>query len=626
MKAKVLLQIIVIIYGISLTACATTSSNEALVVVPESQTGDIPTLAQALRLSESPAPDSESTQANPELAQMFQQYFDEGLALNPISGTFLGLRQYNSKWTNHLSSEHRQLMHDYHQGWLDKLNAFERENLNNTDLVSLQVLSYQLHEALEGEQYPAFMLPISQFYSLPNFLAQLGSGMSVQPFNNLDDYNNWQLRADGIPVIFDQAIANMREGIATGVVQPRVIMEKVLPQLSAHIVDEYTDSLFWKPVINIPDDIPIDDISHIQAEYRKMITAEIIPAYARLHDFIRDEYLPASRDSIGWTALPDGTDWYNFHVRSHTTTDMGADEIHQFGLNEVARITAEMITVKESVNFEGDLPAFFTFLQEDEQFYFDNEEDLLQGYRDLQAVINARLPKLFDITPKADYEVRAIEAFRAESAAGASYTPGTADGSRSGIFYVNTFNLKAQPKFIMETLSIHEASPGHHFQTSIQQEITGMPMFRRFGGFTAFSEGWALYAESLGKELGMFSDPYQYYGRLSDEMLRAMRLVVDTGMHAQGWSREQAIEYMLTHSTMAESDVIAEVERYIAIPGQALAYKVGQRSISRLRDYGEKQLGANFDIRVFHRLVLTGGAVPLDVLNQQVQVWIDSQQ
>ncbi|MCF6225456.1 MAG: DUF885 domain-containing protein [Xanthomonadales bacterium] len=626
MKAKVLLQIIVIIYSLSLTACASISPNESLLVIPESQTGDIPTLAQALRLSESPAPDSTSTQANPELAQMFQQYFDEGLALNPISGTFLGLRQYNSKWTNHLSSEHRQLMHDYHQRWLDKLNAFERENLNNTDLVSLQVLSYQLHEALEGEQYPAFMVPISQFYSLPNFLAQLGSGMSVQPFNNLDDYNNWQLRADGIPVIFDQAIANMREGIAAGVVQPRVIMEKVLPQLSVHIVDEYTDSLFWKPVMNIPDDIPIDDISHIQAEYQKMITAEIIPAYRRLHDFIRDEYLPVSRDSIGWTALPDGTDWYNFHVRSHTTTDMNADEIHQFGLDEVARITAEMVVVKESVNFEGDLPAFFTFLQEDEQFYFDNEEDLLQGYRDLQVIINARLPKLFDIAPKADYEVRAIEAFRAESAAGASYTPGTANGSRSGIFYVNTFNLKAQPKFIMETLSIHEASPGHHFQISIQQKITGMPMFRRFGGFTAFSEGWALYAESLGKELGMFSDPYQFYGRLSDEILRAMRLVVDTGMHAQGWSREQAIEYMLAHSTMAESDVIAEVERYIAIPGQALAYKVGQRSISRLRDYGEKQLGANFDIRAFHRLILTGGAVPLDVLNQQIKAWIDSQQ
>ncbi|MCF6262087.1 MAG: DUF885 domain-containing protein [Xanthomonadales bacterium] len=625
MKAKVLLQIAVIIYSISLTACATTSSNEALVVVPESQSGDIPTLEQALGLSESFAPDSNSL-ANPELARMFQQYFDEGLALNPISGTFLGLRQYNSKWTNHLSPEHRQLMHDYHQRWLDKLNSFKRENLNNTDLVSLQVLSYQLREALDGEQYPGFMLPISQFFSMPNFLAQLGSGMSVQPFNNTDDYNNWQLRADSIPVIFDQAIVNMREGIAAGVVQPRVIMEKVLPQLSAHIVDEYTNSLFWKPVINIPDDIPVDDISHIQAEYQKMITAEIIPAYRRLHDFIRDEYLPASRDSIGWTTLPNGHDWYNFHVRSHTTTDMDAEEIHQFGLDEVARITAEMITVKETVNFEGDLPAFFTFLQEDEKFYFDNEEDLLQGYRDLQAVINARLPKLFNIAPKADYKVRAIEAFRAESAAGASYTPGTADGSRSGIFYVNTFNLKAQPKFIMETLSIHEASPGHHFQTSIQQEITGMPMFRRFGGFTAFSEGWALYAESLGKELGMFSDPYQYYGRLSDEMLRAMRLVVDTGMHAQGWSREQAIEYMLAHSTMAESDVIAEVERYIAIPGQALAYKVGQRSISRLRDQGEKQLGEDFDIRAFHRLVLTGGAVPLDVLNQQVNAWVDSQQ
>lgn len=630
MMAKALLKALVAISSISLIACTTTISEETLVVVPESATDSIPTLAQGLSLneneSESTNPESVSKQADPELASMFQQYFDEGLALNPINGTFLGLRKYNSKWTNNLGPEHRQLMHDYHLRWLGKLNAFDRANLNNTDRISLQILIYQLNESVEGNKYPSYMLPISQFYSMPNFIAQLGSGMSVQPFNNIEDYTNWQQRAQGIPVLFDQAIANMREGIAVGVIQPRVIMEKVLPQLSAHIVDNYADSLFWQPVINIPDTISADDVSEIQAEYQQMLTVEIIPAYRRLHDFIRDEYLTVSRDSIGWTALPDGNDWYNYYIRSHTTTDMGADEIHQFGLDEVARITAEMISVKETVNFDGDLPAFFTFLQEDSQFYFDNEEDLLQGYRDLQPVINARLSKLFDIAPKADYEVRAIEAFRAESAAGASYTPGTADGSRSGIFYVNTFNLKAQPKFIMETLSIHEASPGHHFQISIQQEISGMPMFRRFGGFTAFSEGWALYTESLGKELGMFSDPYQYYGRLSDEMLRAMRLVVDTGMHAQGWSREKAINYMLDHSSMAKSDVIAEVERYIAIPGQALAYKVGQRSISRLRDQAKQQLGDNFDIRAFHRLVLTGGAMPLDILSKQVDSWVAGQQ
>ena len=615
-----------LVFAISLLAGCASISEDELVIVPESNQDGTPTLAQGLGLAEIPAGPKMTDAANSELAGMFQKYFDQGLDLNPIMGTFLGMSKYNSEWTNILGPEHRQDMHDYHQRWLDKLNNFDSKDLNNTDLVSLQVLKYQLQEELESEQYPGYMLPISQFYSIPNFLAQLGSGMSVQPFNTPDDYQDWQQRAKGIPVIFDQAISNMREGIAAGVVQPQILMEKVLPQLSTHLVEDVSDSLFWQPVVNMPDTIESGDAATINHQYQQMIAAEIIPAYRRLHDFIRDEYIPASRQSIGWSALPNGEDWYNFHIRSQTTTTMQASEIHQFGLDDVARITAEMIAVKETVGFDGDLQAFLNFLQNDEQFYFDNAEDLLQGYRDLRSEINARLPKLFDIAPKTDYEVRAIEAFRAESSAGASYTPGTADGSRPGIFYVNTFNLKAQPKFIMETLSIHEASPGHHFQGSIQQEITGLPMFRRFGGFTAFSEGWALYAESLGKELGMFTDPYQYYGRLSDEMLRAMRLVVDTGMHAKGWSREQAIKYMLDHSSMAESDVIAEVERYIATPGQALAYKVGQREISALRSYGEKTLGDNFDIRAFHRLVLTGGAVPLDVLSQQVEAWVERQQ
>ncbi|MBE9547844.1 MAG: DUF885 domain-containing protein [Proteobacteria bacterium] len=608
-----------------LAGCASTITEDELIIVPETRLEGTPTLAQGLGMTEVTSAKITDDDSNTELASLFQQYFDQGLDLNPIMGTFLGMRKYNALWTNILGPEHRQDTHDYNQRWLDTLNNFDSEGLNNTDTVSLQVLKYQLHEALESEQYPSYMLPISQFYSIPNFLAQLGSGMSVQPFSSIEDYQNWQLRAKIIPVIFDQAISNMREGMAAGVVQPQVLMGKVLPQLSAHLVENIADSLFWQPVANMPDSIDAEDAKTIHRQYQQMIGAEIIPAYRRLHDFIRDEYLPAGRDSIGWSSLPNGEDWYNFHIRSHTTTDMTADEVHQFGLDEVARITAEMVAVKETVAFDGDLPAFFKFLQDDDQFYFDNPEDLLQGYRDLQSKINARLPKLFDIEPKTDYEVRAIEAFRAESAAGASYTSGTADGSRPGIFYVNTFNLKAQPKFIMETLSIHEASPGHHFQISIQQEIAGLPMFRRFGGFTAFAEGWALYAESLGKELGMFTDPYQYYGRLSDEMLRAMRLVVDTGMHAKGWTREQAIKYMLDHSSMAESDVIAEVERYIASPGQALAYKVGQRTISGLRSYGENALGENFDIRSFHSLVLTGGAVPLDVLSQQVEAWVEAQ-
>jgi uncharacterized protein (DUF885 family) len=304
---------------------------------------------------------------------------------------------------------------------------------------------------------------------------------------------------------------------------------------------------------------------------------------------------------------------------------MTADEIHQIGLGEVARILGEMDKVKQTVGFEGDRAAFFNFLETDPQFHFTRGEDLLQGYRELKLRIDAALPRLFSIFPKADYEVRAVEPFRAQAAAGASYQGASADGTRPGIFYVNTYNLKAQPKFGMETLSLHEASPGHHFQGSIQQELEELPRFRRFGGsYTAYVEGWALYAEFLGRELGLFTDPYQWFGRLNDEQLRAMRLVVDTGLHAKGWTREQAIKYMLDNSTLAETDVVSEVERYIAWPGQALGYKVGDLRIQAMRKRAEAALGPKFDVRDFHREVLGDGAVPMDVLEAKIDRWIEA--
>jgi uncharacterized protein (DUF885 family) len=312
-------------------------------------------------------------------------------------------------------------------------------------------------------------------------------------------------------------------------------------------------------------------------------------------------------------------------VQEHTTTQMTADEIHQLGLGEVKRILGEMDQVRQQVGFKGDLPAFFTYLKTDPKFYYTNGADLLRDYGTLKTRIDAALPRLFSVFPKADYEVREVEPFRAESAAGASYQGPSADGSRPGIFYVNTYDLKAQPKYGMETLSLHEAAPGHHFQVSIQQELTGIPKFRRFGGdYTAYVEGWALYAESLGKELGMFTDPYQWFGRLNDEQLRAMRLVVDTGLHAKGWTREQAIRYMLDNSTLAESDVTSEVERYIAWPGQALGYKIGDLALQQLRRKAEAELGPKFDVRDFHREVLSDGAVPMDVLEAKVERWVDA--
>ena len=476
-----------------------------------------------------------------------------------------------------------------------------------------------------ANRFPGWMLAVSQFGNHGSFFAQLGSGQGIQPFREVKHYDDFLARIARFPAINDGIIANLRAGMAAGVTQPRPVVEKIVPQFAAHIVDKPEDSVFWGPIKDMPKDFPPAERERLTAAYRAAITDVLVPGYTKTRDFLRDEYLPASRETVGMSDLPDGRAWYALRVRANTTTDLSPEAIHQYGLDEVARILGEMNAVREQVGFQGDLPAFFEYLKTDEQFYFKTPEEALQAYRDVQKKINPLLPKLFDVFPKADYEVREVEAFRAQSDAGASYQPPTPDGSRPGVFYLNTYNLKAQPNFLVETLSIHEASPGHHFQISIQQEVEALPAFRRFGGYTAFAEGWALYAESLGKELGLFTDPYQWYGRLSDEQLRAMRLVVDTGLHHLGWSRQQAIDYMLANSSMAESDVVAEVERYIVIPGQALSYKVGQRVIRELRTEAEAELGDKFDVRAFHRQVLIDGALPMGVLQVKIREWIARQ-
>jgi uncharacterized protein (DUF885 family) len=418
---------------------------------------------------------------------------------------------------------------------------------------------------------------------------------------------------------------NMRAGIRNGVVLPKALTSKLIPQFEAHIVADETKSVFWGPINNFPESFSNEEKAELTAKYKNMVLNTLVPAYKKMASFLNEEYLPNSRDSVGYSALPNGKAWYEYQIANHTTLDMSADEIHQIGLSEVARIRKEMEWVKDQLNFKGDLQAFFEVLREDEQFYFKSAEELINAYVEVKKKIDARVPLLFDIAPKADYEVKLVEAFRAQSAAGASYASPAPDGSRPGIFYINAHNLKAQPKFLVETLSIHEAAPGHHFQIALQQEVTGLPSFRKFGGYTVFAEGWALYAESLGQDLGLFTDPLMWYGRLVDEQLRAMRLVVDTGLHAKGWSREKAIKFMLDNSSMAESDVTAEVERYIGWPGQAVSYKVGQFKIQELRDYSEQKLGNKFDIKAFHTQILIDGALPMPILEKKIKSWVNSQ-
>jgi len=574
-----------------------------------------------------PAAETPGATAAPETSRklhaLFDQYFEEYLELRPLAATYIGDNRYNDSLPNYIGPEYRAQVHEMNQRYLDAIQRFEWKGLSGEDLISYEIFVMERRRELAAERFPNYLLPVDQTGALTTLMPALGSGTNAQPFVTVKDYENWLRRLDGFVVWMDQAVANMREGATKGVVQPRTVMEKVLPQLDAMLVEKPEDSLFYGPITNFPETVPAADRERLAAAYRASISGKVVPAYRRMRDFVRDEYLPKCRTTVAWSALPDGKAWYAFFVQEHTTTDMTAEQIHALGLDEVARILGEMDGVRREVGFEDGLPAFFEHLKADPQFYYTNGGDLVQGFRDLKVRIDGALPSLFAVLPKADYEIREVEAFRAASEAGAFYQPPSADGSRPGIFYVNTYNLKAQPKYGMETLSLHEASPGHHFQTSIQQELTGLPKFRRFGGdYTAYVEGWALYAESLGRELGMFTDPYNWFGRLNDEQLRAMRLVVDTGLHALGWSREQAIKYMLDNSTLAETDVVSEVERYIAWPGQALGYKIGDLRIQALRRRAEAELGDRFDLRDFHREVLSDGAVPMGVLEEKIARWI----
>jgi uncharacterized protein (DUF885 family) len=375
----------------------------------------------------------------------------------------------------------------------------------------------------------------------------------------------------------------------------------------------------------MPEEFSDDDQERLTAAYKLAIEENIIPAYKRMYNFIRDEYLSATRKTVGLSDLPNGEAWYAYLVRLRTTTDLSPAEIHKTGLAEVRRIHHEMHGVMDEVGFKGGLKEFFEFLNTDDQFYYDEPDQLIQGYRDMSDHISSLAPKLFSVFPKAGFEVRRVEPFREKSASGGSYRRGTPDGSRLGVFYANAYDIKARPKWAMRSLFLHEAIPGHHFQLAIQQELENMPRFRRFGGYTAFSEGWALYAESLGKELGVYTDPYQYFGTLNAELWRAIRLVVDTGLHSKGWSRQDVLDYMYENSPVKEARAVSEAERFMTIPGQALAYKIGQLKIRELRTRAEQKLGDKFDVRAFHSAVLVDGPLPLNMLEAKIDRWITAQ-
>ena len=560
-----------------------------------------------------------------ELDEMYESYFDRVLELNPTYATFVGVHTWDDRYPNYLGPEHRAAQTALTEEYLARANAANASLLEGKDLLNLEMFRNSLELDIEGDRFQEHLMPINQFSNPANFFVQMGSGSSVQPFNTVLDYDNFLSRIDGFVVLLDQAKANMREGMKAGYVQPRILMEKVIPQIESQLVENVEESAFYQPVRNMPDSFSAEDATRLTNAYTDAIGTKLVPSFVALRDFIRDEYIPAARETHGVDGVPDGEAYYAYLVKRTTTTDMTPAEIHELGLSEVARIKASMQAVMDEVGFEGDLSAFFEYLNSDPKFYYDEGTQLIEGYDDLRDEVHEKVMALFSKFPKAEYEIRAVEPFREQSAAGGSYMRASPDGSRPGVFYANTYDIKARPKWAMESLFLHEAVPGHHFQGSWTLEIEDLPRFRKFGRYTAYSEGWGLYAESLGKEMGMYQDPYQYFGALNAELWRAIRLVVDTGLHSRGWTRDQVLEYMYANSASKPARAIAEAERYMAIPSQALAYKVGQLKIRELRTRAEEALGGKFNIKDFHDQVLDDGAVPLSVLQAKINRWINRQ-
>jgi len=571
---------------------------------------------------ESPADVTDPTVS---LHALFDEFFERGLELNPTRASRIGDYRYNDQFANSIGPEYREASRQLDETFLARLLEIDRGQLSRQDQLSYDMFQLNREQSLEGERFPAHLQPINQFYSTLNSFVQLGSGTSVHPFKTVKDYDDWLSRIDGFVVYADQAIENMQEGLRLGVVQPRILMAKSLPQIESQVVDSAEESGFWAPIERLPDEFSNADRERLAVAFKDAIENKVIPTYKRVANFVGDEYLAAARDTVGLYALPDGADWYAYNVKRITTTDLTPGEIHQIGLDEVARIHDEMRGVMAEVGFEGDLTDFFDYMNSEEQFYFDAAEELIQGYRDMAERISELSKNLFDVFPKGSLEVRRVEPFREASASGGQYRTGTPDGSRPGVFYANAYDIKARPIWGMESLFLHEAIPGHHFQRSLQVENEDLPSFRRFGGYTAFTEGWGLYAESLGKEIGVYTDPYQYFGALNAELWRAIRLVVDTGLHAKEWTRQDVLDFMYANSAVKEARAVSEAERFMAIPGQALAYKIGQLKIRQLRDDAEERLGDKFDVKAFHSQVLMDGPMPLSMLEDKIDDWVETQ-
>ena len=557
-----------------------------------------------------------------QLNRIYDEYWDASMRLNPLQATFQGDARHNDQLPNILSAAYRQQSHDFTVEWLGKVEKIGTDGLTGQDLLSYEIFVRDARMSLAAEKYPSWMLPVSQYYNLGSIMAILGSGSGAQPFNTVADYDSWSKRSLGIAPLFDQAVANMRDGMKAGVVQPRDLMEKVLPQLDAVIKPTAEESIFWAPVRNMPEDFPEADKARISAEYKRMIEYRIMPAYRALRGFIATEYLPATRTSDGLGALPNGQAWYTQNIVQSTAATLDARQIHAVAEQRVASLQAQIAATLKDNKIRGSQQKVLRNMRTDRSFQYANSEALLTRYKQLQAQVGSRLPALLGTLPKAPLEIRAVEPERAASASAVAYQPPLPDGMRPGILYVNTTNLPSRRRWAAPMQFLHEGIPGHHVQLGLQQELDKLPRFRRLGGDIAFIEGWGLYAESLGEQLGVYQDPYERIGYLQAALTRAARMAADTGVHAQGWSKRQAVDYLVKTADMPTEDATAEVERFMALPGQTLPNGLGELKMVELRDRAKAALGPRFDLRRFHEEILRDGSMPLDILDAKMTRWI----
>ena len=559
-----------------------------------------------------------------EIAQVFENYYQESLKLYPLQATSQGDLRYNDFLPNDLSDEFRKKEKEFYTFYKSQLNNFPDHTLNENDLLSKKVLLWECDLSLKRLTFNEQYTPINQMWTLQLTIGQYAAGLSAQPFKTVKDYNNWLKRIDDYLIWLETAEERMRQGIKNEIVLPKSLIKKVIPQLKTILNPDLNQNLFFSPARQFPKEFSEKDKSILIEKYTEMVLNKIIPAYKKLSDFMSDQYLDAGRSSSGISAFEDGLDYYNYSIKLYTTTELTADEIHNIGLKEVAKISSEMEKIKTKVGFNGDLKSFFNHVRElDELIPFNEPQEVIDNFNKIHEKMTPQVNNLFGLQPKTPFEVRRTESFR-EASASAEYNPGSLDGTRPGIFYVPIPNIKEYNYFSDEDLFLHEAIPGHHYQISLQQENTSLPSFRKSLWYSSYGEGWALYSESLGEELGLYDDPYQYFGMLSAEMHRAIRLVVDTGLHTKGWSREKAIQYSLDNEAESEAGITSEIERYMANPGQALSYKIGQLKIRELRSNAEQKLGDKFDIKMFHEKVLESGCIPLQLLEEKINKWVSS--